>query len=42
METMGRYSNLILTNDEYKILDSLKHDGVGEYNRTILPHAKYE
>lgn len=41
METMGRYSNLILTNDEYKILDSLKHDGVGEYNRTILPNAKY-
>ncbi len=41
METMGRYSNLILTNDEYKILDSLKHDGVGEYNRTILPNALY-
>ena len=40
-EIMGRYSNLILTNENYIILDSLKHDGVGEYNRTILPNAKY-
>ena len=41
-ELMGRYSNLILTNDNYVIIDSLKHDGVGEYNRTILPNAIYE
>ncbi len=40
-EIMGRYSNLILTNEDYIIIDSLKHDGVGEYNRTILPNAKY-
>ncbi len=42
IEVMGRYSNLILTDSEYKILDSLKHDGVGEYNRTIMPNAIYE
>ncbi len=41
-EIMGRYSNLILTDENYRIIDSLKHDGVGEYNRTILPNALYE
>lgn len=41
-EIMGRYSNLILADDDYRIIDSLKHDGVGEYNRTILPNAIYE
>ena len=41
-EIMGRYSNLVLTDSKYKIIDSLKHDGVGEYNRTILPNAIYE
>ncbi len=41
-EIMGRYSNLILTDENYVIIDSLKHDGVGEYNRTILPNAIYE
>ncbi|MGM9970336.1 MAG: NFACT family protein, partial [Anaeroplasma sp.] len=41
-EIMGRYSNLILTNENFLIIDSLKHDGVGEYNRTILPNAIYE
>ena len=40
-EIMGRYSNLILTDDEFRIIDALKHDGVGEYNRTIMPHAMY-
>ncbi len=40
-EIMGRYSNIILTDSNYEIIDSLKHDGVGEYNRTILPHATY-
>lgn len=41
-EIMGRYSNLILTNSDYKILDALKHDGVGEFNRTIMPNAFYQ
>ncbi len=41
-EIMGRYSNMILTDENYKIIESLKHDGVGEYNRTILPNAIYE
>lgn len=41
-EVMGRYSNMILTDDEYRIIDALKHDGIGEYNRTILPNAIYE
>ena len=41
-EIMGRYSNLILTDESFIIIDSLKHDGVGEFNRTILPFAKYE
>ena len=40
-EVMGRYSNLVLTDENFKIIDALKHDGVGEYNRTILPNAKY-
>ena len=41
-EVMGRYSNLVLTDENFIIIDALKHDGVGEYNRTILPNAKYE
>ncbi len=41
-EIMGRYSNMILTDENYVILDALKHDGIGEYNRTILPNAIYE
>lgn len=41
-EIMGRYSNLIITDSDYRIIDSLKHDGIGEYNRTILPNALYE
>ena len=41
-ELMGRYSNLILTDEDYTIIDALKHDGVGEYNRTILPNAIYK
>ena len=41
-EIMGRYSNLILTTEDYIIIDSLKHDGIGEFNRTILPNAKYQ
>ncbi len=41
-EIMGRYSNLILTDEDFRIIEALKHDGVGEYNRTILPNAIYE
>lgn len=41
-EIMGRYSNLILTDENYKIIDVLKKDGVGEFNRTMLPNATYE
>ncbi len=41
-EIMGRYSNMILTEENFKIIEALKHDGIGEYNRTILPNALYE
>ena len=42
VEIMGRYSNLILTDESNIIIDALKHDGVSEFARTILPNAKYE
>ena len=41
IEVMGRYSNLILTDSDDIIIDALKHDGVSEFQRTILPNAKY-
>ena len=41
-EVMGKFSNLILTDNNYLILDSLHHDGVGEFNRIIIPNAKYQ
>ena len=41
-EVMGKFSNLILTDNNYLILDSLHHDGVGEFNRIIMPNAKYQ
>ncbi|MDE5715225.1 MAG: NFACT family protein, partial [Anaeroplasmataceae bacterium] len=41
-EIMGRYSNLILTDESFKILEVLKHDGVSEFSRTMLPNAIYE
>ena len=41
-EIMGRYSNLILTDNNYKILEVLKKDGVSEFNRIMLPNATYE
>ena len=41
-EIMGRYSNMILTDENFKIIEALKHDGIGEFNRTILPNAIYE
>ncbi|MDE6415082.1 MAG: NFACT family protein [Anaeroplasmataceae bacterium] len=40
-EIMGRYSNLILTEERYKILEVLKHTGVTEFGRTMLPNATY-
>lgn len=41
-EIMGRYSNMILTDESYKILEVLKKDGVSEFNRIMLPNATYE
>lgn len=42
IEVMGRYSNLILTDKDNYIIDALKHDGVSEFQRTILPNALYQ
>lgn len=42
VEIMGRFSNLILTNEEFIIIDSLHHDGISEFNRIILPNVKYQ
>ncbi len=43
VEVMGRYSNIIVTDNEYKILESIKHqmpfDGT---DRTLFPGAIYE
>ena len=41
-EIMGRYSNLILTDENYKILEVLKKEGVSEFGRTMLINAKYD
>lgn len=41
-EIMGRYSNLILTDNNYKILEVLKKEGVSEFGRTMLISAKYD
>lgn len=41
-EIMGRFSNLILTDETYKILEVLKHTGVTEFGRTMLPNAIYQ
>lgn len=41
-EIMGRYSNMILADKDFKIIEVLKRDGVGEFNRTMLPNATYE
>jgi predicted ribosome quality control (RQC) complex YloA/Tae2 family protein len=43
IEAMGRYSNIIITTDEYKILESIKHQMPFDGNeRTIYPGAHYE
>lgn len=41
-EVMGRYSNMILCDSNFIIIEALKHDGIGEFNRTILPNTTYE
>jgi len=42
-EIMGKYSNLILVNEEGKILDAMKRVGLGQSNvRTVLPGQAYE
>ncbi|UKI49640.1 MAG: NFACT family protein [Clostridium sp.] len=40
-EIMGRYSNIILCNDDYTIIEALKHDASLDSTRIILPNAKY-
>ncbi len=40
-EIMGRYSNLILTDENYKILEVLKHTGITEFGRTMMVNASY-
>ena len=42
IEVMGKYSNLILTDNNYIILDSLFHSGVNEFSRIIMPNKLYE
>lgn len=41
-EIMGRYSNLILTDEKFKILEILKKGGISEFHRTLLVNATYE
>ncbi|MDE7264204.1 MAG: NFACT family protein [Anaeroplasmataceae bacterium] len=40
-EIMGRYSNLILTDENYIILEVLKKTGITEFGRTMLSNALY-
>lgn len=43
VEIMGRHSNIILTNDEMKIIDSVKHVDITISSvRQVLPGVKYE
>lgn len=43
LEVMSRNSNIIITNEEYKIYDCIrKNDLFAESDRTILPGFKYE
>ncbi len=42
-EIMGRYSNLVITNSEYKVIDSFKHiNPFDNANRTVIPGCKYD
>jgi len=42
IELMGKNSNLIITDDNKIIIDSLRKNGISEDGRTILPKAQYE
>lgn len=42
LEVMGRYSNLILCDSDFIIIESLHHDFQLESKRNIIPNAKYE
>ena len=41
IELMGKNSNLIITDEDFIIIDSLRKNGVSEESRTILAKAKY-
>lgn len=42
LEIMGRHANIILTDDEYKIIDSIKHLTPNNNARTVMPGFTYE
>lgn len=42
LEIMGRHSNIILTDNEYKIIDGIKHLTPNNNVRTIMPGFTYE
>ena len=42
VELMGKNSNLIITDENFIIIDSLKKNGISEDGRTVLPKALYE
>src|SRR5699024_8452243 len=42
LEIMGRHANIILTDDEYKIIDSIKHLTPNNNERTVMPGFAYE
>lgn len=42
VELMGKHCNIVLTDEENKIIDSLRHINSEDDNtRTVVPHAKY-
>ena len=42
LEIMGRHSNIVLTDIDYKILDGIKHLTPNNNARTIMPGVQYE
>ena len=42
LELMGKNSNMIITDDDFIIIDSLRKNGISEDGRTILAKALYE
>lgn len=42
VELMGKNSNLIVLDENFIIIDSLKKNGISEDGRTVLPKALYE